>query len=198
MLAFCRIAAHHNTRQITIRSPSRQSRSTMEVVKYPDPSLRRGGKPITEFSETLRETAEAMLVAMYEQNGVGLAAPQVGLDIALFVMNPSGDIAEKDQEIVMVNPVIKSKKGHEDGEEGCLSFPGVYADVDRSTKIVVAWSDLDGEEHDARFENFIARVIQHELDHIKGVLFVDRVSAIEKLRIRSKLQGLEEDYKAAR
>jgi peptide deformylase len=168
----------------------------MEVLKYPDPILRRGGKRIERFDQELERTAQAMLDAMYEQRGVGLAAPQVGLDLALLVLNPSGERSDPDGEMALVNPKIVSKKGREFGEEGCLSFPGLYAEVERATKIVLTYQDLAGAPAELVAEDFLARVIQHEIDHLQGVLFVDRLTSVEKLRVRSKLQEMERRFAA--
>ncbi len=162
---------------------------------YPDPSLRRGGAKVETFDDELKETAKQMIEAMYRQRGVGLAAPQVAIDQALLVLNPTGDPADADQEMVLCNPKIISKKGKEWGEEGCLSFPGIYGEVQRATKIVISYQDLDGEEKETRAEDFLARVIQHEMDHIDGVVFTDRFSSVEKLRVKPKLEALEERFK---
>ncbi len=167
----------------------------MDVVKYPDPVLRRGGKAVTDFDADLAETAEAMFRTMYDQRGVGLAAPQVGIELNLVVFNSVGDRSNRDGEIVMVNPEIKARKGKEFAEEGCLSFPGLYADVERSTSVVVDYYDLQGLAQNTKFEGFEARVVQHELDHLRGVLFVDRLSSIEKLRVRSQLQEMEQRHR---
>lgn len=170
----------------------------MDVVIYPDPSLRRGGAPVERFDDELAKTAREMLDAMYRQKGVGLAAPQVAIDQALLVLNPTGDPKDKDQEMVLVNPKVKSKKGKEWGEEGCLSFPGIYGEIQRSVKIVLSYQDLEGNEQEFVATDFLARVIQHEIDHIEGVVFTDRMSAIDKLRVKPLLQDLEERYSKSR
>ncbi len=168
----------------------------MDIVKYPDPVLRRGGKPVEAFDDALAQTAADMLDAMYQYRGVGLAAPQVGLEISLLVLNPKGDPGEKDDELALVNPKIKSKKTLEWGEEGCLSFPGIYAEVERHKDIVVAYQDLQGEEKTMKASDFLARVIQHEMDHLDGVLFVDRLSPVDRIRVKSKLLEMERDFRA--
>ena len=170
----------------------------MEVVIYPDPSLRRGGQTVETFDEELANTAKQMFEAMYQQKGVGLAAPQVAIDKALLVLNPTGDPKEKDQEMALVNPKVKSKKGKEWGEEGCLSFPGIYGEVQRSVKIVLTYQDLEGNEQEFVASDFLARVIQHEMDHIDGVVFTDRMSSIDKLRVKPQLQDLEARYAKSR
>lgn len=168
----------------------------MEIVTYPGPALRRGGKKIEVFDDALRATAAAMLERMYESQGVGLAAPQVGLDLELLVLNPTGDPEDREGELVICNPEIKSRKGNEWGEEGCLSFPGIYAEVERAKKLVLSYQDLDGQQQELRADDFLARIIQHEIDHLKGVLFVDRLSSVDKLRVRPKLQDMERKFEA--
>ena len=167
----------------------------LEVLKYPDPILRRGGKSVEEFGEELQTIAQQMLETMYSYKGVGLAAPQVGLGISLLVLNPSGDPEDRDEELVMQNPKILSRKTLEFGEEGCLSFPSIYAEVERHKKIRVSYQDLDGATHEVGFEDFLARIVLHEMDHLQGVLFVDRLSAAERVRVRGKLTDMEASYK---
>lgn len=168
----------------------------MDVVRYPGPVLRRGGKKVATFDAALAATAQEMLATMYASKGVGLAAPQVGLEIELLVLNPTGDPADRTDELIMVNPEILAQKGKEFGEEGCLSFPGLYADVERSIRIEARYQDLQGQVHETRFEDFIARIIQHEVDHLRGVLFVDRLSSVEKLRVKTRLADWERDTPA--
>jgi peptide deformylase len=168
----------------------------MEVLIYPDPILRRGGQPITAFDQDLEDLAGRMMEAMYEEGGVGLAAPQVGIEQKLLVLNPSGSKAERDGERVLCNPKIVRKKKWEFGEEGCLSFPGIQAEVERSVEITVAYQDLNGDEQQLKCDGWLARIVQHEIDHLEGVFFVDRLTATEKLRVKQQLLQLEDDYKA--
>ncbi|HEX5053055.1 MAG TPA: peptide deformylase [Planctomycetota bacterium] len=168
----------------------------MQVLVYPDPVLRRGGKPITQFDDDLRQLAAQMFEAMYEEGGVGLAAPQVGIEQKLLVLNPSGDRKEPSGELVLCNPKLTRKKGREFGEEGCLSFPGIQAEVERWITITVSYQDLEGKEQTLSAEGWLARIIQHEIDHLDGVFFTDRLSSVDKLRVRPQLQQLEADYGA--
>ena len=170
----------------------------MQIVTYPGPALRRGGQKVERFDAELARTAREMFDTMYELGGVGLAAPQVGLDLSLLVLNPSGDRAQAEGELVIVNPQIVARKGSEFGEEGCLSFPGIYAEVERARSITVAYQDLDGQPQELRIADFLARIVQHEVDHLKGVLFVDRLSSVEKLRVRARLAEMERAFEAAR
>ncbi len=168
----------------------------MEVLVYPNPLLRRGGKDIAKLDASHRETIRAMFDSMYAERGVGLAAPQVGLALNLLVLNPTGEASHPEEEKVLINPVIKTQKGREWGEEGCLSFPGIYGEVERATKITVAYVDEQGATQEVQFADFLARIVQHEMDHLRGVLFVDRLSATDKVRIRPRLLDLEHEYKA--
>jgi peptide deformylase len=167
----------------------------MQVLVYPDPILRRGGKPITTFDGELRTLADRMFEAMYEEGGVGLAAPQVGVEWRLLVLNPAGDRQDRSGERVLCNPRLVRKKGREFGEEGCLSFPGIQAEVERWVDIEVAYQDLDGKEQTLTANGWLARIVQHEMDHLEGVFFVDRLTAADKLRVKPKLRELEADYR---
>ena len=163
----------------------------MDVLVYPDPILRRGGKTITQFDGELRQLADRMMEAMYVEGGVGLAAPQVGIEQKLLVLNPSGDRKDRSGELVLCNPKLTRKKGREFGEEGCLSFPGIHAEVERWVDITVTFQDLDGKEQSMTASGWLARIVQHEMDHLDGVFFVDRLSATDKLRVKPQLQELE-------
>ena len=169
----------------------------MDVLIYPDPILRKGGQPITEFGDDLKALSAKMIEAMYEEGGVGLAAPQVGIEQKLLVLNPSGSKDDPSGELIICNPKIVRKKKKEFGEEGCLSFPGIQADVERSVEITVVYQDLNGEEQSLKCDGWLARIVQHEIDHLEGVFFVDRLTSGEKLRVKSQLLELESDYKRA-
>ncbi len=168
----------------------------MEVLIYPHPILRRGGQVVTTFDAELRQLSEQMMEAMYEEGGVGLAAPQVGIEKKLLVLNPSGDREDRSGELTLCNPKITKKKGRDFEEEGCLSFPGLHAEVERWVTITITYQDLDGTEGTLQADGWLARIIQHELDHLEGVVFTDRLTAAEKLRVKTQLQELEERYRA--
>jgi len=170
--------------------------SPMEVLVYPDPILRRGGKVVTTFDGPLGQLAAQMFEAMYVEGGVGLAAPQVGIEQKLLVLNPSGDRKDRSGELTLCNPKITRKKGREFGEEGCLSFPGIHAEVERWVSITLTYQDLSGQEQTLSTEGWLARIIQHELDHLEGVLFTDRLTAGDKLRVKSRLAELEDKFRA--
>jgi len=169
----------------------------MQVLVYPNPLLRRGGVDIVTFDQKLVDTARELFEAMYAERGVGLAAPQVGLALNLLVLNPTGDPAHPEEEKILVNPVIERQKGREFGEEGCLSFPGIQGEVERATAITVAYLDDRGVAYQATYEDFLARIVQHEMDHLRGVLFVDRFTPVDKVRVRPRLAELERRFGAS-
>ncbi len=144
--------------------------SVLRVVYFPDDPLTQKAHPVETFDRALHTLAEDMLETMHEHKGVGLAAPQVGLDKRLFVLQePEGP------EMVFVNPRIVDQDGREEGEEGCLSIPEVYAQVMRATWVAVKAQDLDGNDISLEAADFLARIIQHETDHLDGVLFPERL-----------------------
>lgn len=166
-----------------------------DLTLYPSPVLRKQAATVEAFDESLRGIVEAMFHTMRESKGVGLAAPQVGLKRRILVMNHS---TEDGDDRAMINPEILERDGDVTlYEEGCLSFPGIYAEVQRPDRCRVKWQDLEGESHEAEFEGFESRVIQHEYDHLVGVLLVDRMSSADKLRNKVALENLVYDYKSA-
>ncbi len=136
---------------------------------------------------------------MYASRGVGLAAPQVGIKQRILVINPEGDPEKTDQEMALINPRITELFGAETTmEEGCLSFPGIYAEVTRPDGCRITAQGIDGKQLELEFEGFASRVIQHEYDHLQGILLVDRMSPADKLRHRAALDELIATYKAAK
>jgi peptide deformylase len=161
--------------------------------------LRKEAEPIEAFDQALADTVGAMYRRMYASKGVGLAAPQVGIKQRLLVINPSGDPQEADQELTLVNPKITELFGPETVmEEGCLSFPGIYAEVKRPDGCRLTAQDTEGNPLELEFEGFASRVIQHEYDHLQGILLVDRMSPADKLRHRGALDELVAEYKASK
>ena len=148
----------------------------LQLVTFPHPILRHKSKPIVRVDAELHDLVNQMFEIMYDFRGVGLAANQVALPIRLFVANPSGDRKEKEQEMVFINPVVNKPKGTVDAEEGCLSLPGINANVLRSKSLDVNAYDLQGNEIAGPVDGFLARIVQHELDHLDGVLFIDRLT----------------------
>lgn len=167
----------------------------MDVVLYPDPRLRAENAPIEVFDEELKALARAMFDAMYRTGGVGLAAPQVGVNKRLLVYNPEGEVDARDSEVVLCNPrYVRKAKDTVTGEEGCLSFPGIYAKVLRHTAVVIEAEDLEGRTFQLELDDWDARIFQHEYDHLEGVLFIDRFSPSDKTRLRGALRDLEQSW----
>lgn len=184
----------------------------LPIVGYGDPVLRKKGEVISEDHPNLKEIIANMYDTMYNAYGVGLAAPQVALSIRLFIVdtNPFSDdedlsAAEQEQlkgfKKTFINPVIVKEEGEEWGfNEGCLSIPEVREDVYRQEKITIEYFDEDFKKHTDVYDGLIARVIQHEYDHIEGILFTDKISTLKKTLIKKKLQNIMEgktrpDYK---
>lgn len=168
------------------------------VTLYPTPVLRKEAAPVESFDDELIQVVEAMFRRMYLSKGVGLAAPQVGIGKRILVINPSGEEEDKSSELALINPTITERFGDPDtSEEGCLSFPGIYAEVTRPEKCIVVAKNVAGEEFEIELEGFPSRVVQHEYDHLQGILLVDRMSATDKVRHRAALNELIADYKAA-
>ena len=164
------------------------------LTLYPDPILRKVADPIVEFDDDLLRTVEAMLERMHESRGVGLAAPQVGLRKRILVLNAGG---EGDEDIVLINPELLDRTGAKTlFDEGCLSFPGIYAEIERPDACKVAAQDVEGNRFEASYKGFTSRIVQHEYDHLEGILLVDRMSPADKLTNRNALDQLISRYKA--
>src|SRR4029077_9372481 len=148
----------------------------MDILPYPHPALRWKSKPIQEINDDLRRVVAEMFELMYAAKGIGLAANQVGLPYRLFIMHLSADPEIKDEEIVFINPDILKRKGTTEGEEGCLSFPGMYGQVKRAAKVDIEAFDLNGECFEYSLDELAARAVQHEADHLDGALFIDRMT----------------------
>lgn len=167
----------------------------LEIVHYPHPALRWKSKPIQRIDADLRRTVEEMFDLMYESKGIGLAANQVALPLRVFIINPTGDPDETDQEIVFINPVISRRKGSVEGEEGCLSLPDIYGQVRRAHEIVVEAFDLSGEAFQYTLEELPGRVVQHENDHLDGVMFFDRMQPDGLKEIEAKIADFEHTFR---
>ena len=167
----------------------------MQIVQYGHPVLRWKSKPIQAINDELRSIVREMFELMYAAKGIGLAANQVALPYRLFVVNVTADPEQKDEEFVFLNPRIRRRKGAASGEEGCLSLPGMYANVDRAEEVVIEAFDLSGEGFEMDLDDLPARVVQHESDHLDGVLFVDRLAPDERLKLEPKLLGFESEFR---
>lgn len=165
--------------------------SDLQIIKYPDPRLKKMSVPVTVFDQALKDLAFRMLELMKEARGVGLAAPQVGQNIRMFVMNPTG---EEGDERVYVNPLLSDADGEEEGEEGCLSLPNINAKIWRSTHVKMTAQDLDGNTIEEIGEGFIPRIWQHETDHLNGTLILERMGPVAKLGCRRILKELQQKW----
>jgi peptide deformylase len=171
----------------------------MKIVKYPHPALRVKARPLTSIDDDVRRAAGEMLELMYKHEGLGLAATQVALDYQLLVINFKADPEQKDQEIVAINPVLVELKGTIKDREGCLSFPGLYQDIRRYKHAKVQYYTLTGELREMTCSDLPARVWQHEIDHLNGVLYIDKMGPIARMSSKKDIEQLiaefEEDKK---
>jgi len=152
----------------------------MKILMYPNDGLRQVCKPVTRVDATLRQQLRDMLALMYAGTGAGLAAPQVGIPLRMLVMNITGDPKQQEHEHVFINPVIRNRIGGRTAiEEGCLSLPGDFGRVIRSKRVKFLAYCLDGTEVIATWSGLAARVLQHEVDHLCGILFIDRLKEEE-------------------
>lgn len=172
----------------------------LPIHSYPDPILAQVAKPVTTFDASLEKLVRDMLYTMYHAPGIGLAAPQVGHSLRLFVVDVDFDReevtrADGNTEIefsnlnpmVFINPVFVKKNGKTVGKEGCLSVPDVYEEVSRAEQVVVEYQDLTGAKHTLEADEMLAICLQHENDHLDGVVFIDRLSPLKKKFFKTKL-----------
>jgi len=159
--------------------------SLLPILEYPDPRLRTRAQPVTVFDAALQTLIDDMLATMYAAPGIGLAASQVNVHKQLLVL----DVAEeKNQPMVLINPNIVASEGSQTYQEGCLSVPGIFADVDRADRIVVESLDRHGQPQRIEADGLLAVCIQHEMDHLAGKLFVDYLSPLKREMVRKKLE----------
>ena len=166
----------------------------MQVLKYPHPILKYKTKPIAKINQKLRDLIAEMFAVMYDTDGVGLAANQVGVPLRLFVMNPTGNRENKEEEYVFINPVILKRQGTAEDEEGCLSYPDIHVPVVRSECIDFEGIAVDGSLQQFQWKGHSARVVQHELDHLNGVGFVERLSSTVLLKVQQDLDDLRTEF----
>jgi peptide deformylase len=168
----------------------------LKIVHYPEPVLLAVGKPVgeNEFDETLRKLVKDMFETMYDAQGVGLAAPQVGVSKRLFVMDvPLGE--GESNKIALINPEIITQEGEQVGDEGCLSFPGIYTTVRREVRTVVHYRDVFGNEQELDCTDLSARCVLHETDHCDGIVFLDRMTVLKRELAKRKIKKLQKTGK---
>ena len=177
----------------------------MEIVKYGDPVLRAKGKRVEAITDEIRELADAMIETMREANGVGLAAQQVGHALQLAIVDVAGVedrpsvmmidgvtvSIDEWMPMVLLNPVLELGKEKEAGIEGCLSFPDITADISRSVKLKATAQLIDGRQVTFEAEGFLARALQHEVDHLNGILFIDRMNSATKVSLAGRLKRMQ-------
>lgn len=176
----------------------------LEILTYGHPALREKCRPIPQVTDETRQLAHDMLDTMYEAAGVGLAAQQIGRTEALCVVDipPGLDVVEEGGEpqnpdipmpLVLANPEVANAQGSTRAQEGCLSFPEIQLEIKRADQIQVTYLNLDGESCSIEAHGLLARVIQHEIDHLDGILFIDRVSEVRRLSIAGQLKRMKKE-----
>ncbi|MDB4756788.1 peptide deformylase [Mariniblastus sp.] len=169
----------------------------MEIVHYPHPTLRYHSKPIRRVNNELKKIVDEMFDLMYEASGVGLAANQVDLPVQLFVTNPAGERGDG-EEHVFINPVLSRPKGSEEKQEGCLSLPELYGNVIRPREIHCQAYNLKGQEFKRTVDGLFGRIIQHETDHLQGVLFIDRMKESIRESVSDEIEEFEIEFQSMR
>ncbi len=168
----------------------------LKIVHYPEPVLLAVGKPVgeAEFNDELKKLVENMFETMYDAQGVGLAAPQVGVSKRLFVMSVPLEKGENNP-IALINPEIITQEGEQIGDEGCLSFPGIYTKVKREVRTVVRYQDIFGNEQELDCTDLSARCVLHETDHCDGIIFLDRMTTLKRELAKRKIKKLQKTGK---
>ena len=166
----------------------------MKIVNYPEPVLLTVGKPVVEFDLEFERTVESMFAVMSGAGGVGLAAPQVGISKRFFIMDiPEGEAPRA--KYVIVNPEIQHVEGEQVGDEGCLSFPGLYQQIKRDMRVIVKGQDVAGLELELDLQGLAARCVLHETDHCDGIVFLDRMSPLKRQLAKRKIKRLQQTGK---
>ena len=157
-----------------------------KILKFPDQDLRIKAKPVETFNEELKALTDDMFETMHSVNGIGLAATQIGIAKRVAVIDIS---QEKNEPLVIINPVIQILDPYktEDYDEGCLSVPGFFETISRPSDVKLSFQDLNGQKKEIKPEGLLTKVVQHELDHLNGRLFVDHISELKRRRIRNKI-----------
>ncbi len=171
--------------------------SPLKIVTYAHPALRYRSRPVERIDANLRGWARQMFDLMYEAKGIGLAANQVGLPMRFFVLNLTADPNQPDQEQVFLNPEIVKRHGSIEGEEGCLSFPGLYANVQRARKVKIQAFNLEGQPIDLEAHDLFSRAVQHETDHVNGDLFIDRLAPDVREKVEPRVRQFEAEFRRA-
>jgi peptide deformylase len=163
-----------------------------EIVKFPDPVLAKPGTPVTVFDEALRQLVAEMFESMYVAQGIGLAAPQIGLSKRLTVIDISFKKNPKDK-LVLINPEVVERRGNQMEEEGCLSLPEIREKVKRDAWVKVRAQNEHGEWFEVEGEELLARAMLHEIDHLDGILFIDRISRLKRELVLRKIKKMQKN-----
>lgn len=169
----------------------------MKIVHYPHPALTHATKPLTSIDKQVNLHIGQMIDTMYEAKGLGLAANQVALPFQILVMNVTGDPAQKEHEHIYINPVIVEKKGVQEGDEGCLSFPDLFQKVRRAKTVKVQAYNVKGEPVEVVANDLAARCWQHELDHLNGIVFISKMGPLARLAARGAVKEFERKFREA-
>jgi len=164
--------------------------SLLKIVTWPNPILDAPGAPVTKFDDNLKKLVNNMFETMYAAPGVGLAAVQVGVPKRLFVMDCSGG-KDPSQRVVMINPEVVSMEGKQDGDEGCLSFPGIFFNVQRNLRAIVRAHDVNGQEFELDGTELAARCMLHETDHCDGIVFLDKMTPLKREIVKRRIKKLQ-------
>ena len=165
----------------------------LKIRTYPDPVLKKKAVPLSHFGPVEQKLFDDMIETMHAADGVGLAAPQIGLSLQLFIACPT---MKRGEEFVMANAVIEMTSGREIYTEGCLSLPGISAEIVRATDLTVTYQDRHGKKQTIEVSDFFARVIQHEMDHLNGLLLIDHFSGAKREELLAQYQRVKENSKA--
>jgi peptide deformylase len=177
-------------RRATMDHVRRSAPKLHEIVKYPDPVLVKPGEPVTEFGPELEQLVEEMFDSMYAAQGIGLAAPQIGISKQITVIDVSFK-DDPDAKLALINPEIIFEEGSQLEEEGCLSLPDIHAKVERAERVKVRAFNVKGEEFEVEGDDLLARAMQHEIDHLHGILFIDRLSRLKRDLILRRIKKLQ-------
>jgi peptide deformylase len=167
----------------------------LDLRIYGDPVLRQVSRPVEEINDEIRQLVEDMLETMYEDEGIGLAAPQIGRSIRLIVVDTHGRGSDARGPVALINPVVKEQSGEWVFEEGCLSLPGISAEINRAKTVRVEYMTPEGERKEEVFDDLLGRVVLHEMDHLEGTLLIDYLSPMRRAMILKKLKKLAKEAK---
>lgn len=163
-----------------------------QVVKYPEPVLSKKGAPVKDFGPELAQFVEEMFASMYAAHGIGLAAPQIGVSKRITVIDVSFK-ERPDERLVLINPEIIEREGKQFEEEGCLSLPEIREKVQRAARVKVRAQDVNGKFFETDGEELLARAMQHEIDHLDGILFIDHLSGLKRDLVKRKIRKLQKN-----